>query len=340
MDMGTVPSLDFLIENFARPSVAADLWRRTLVGPWDAIGKFYADFGKNLDVQFLLNSLKAREESFVVTRELNHAMYGAIRDANAIHHDERNPIVGYGTILGFEFLLLRSQLPAEQLISLNADYKEKMMEGNRIFVRYREAKVLENGDIYLKGVASRDREGKDVVATYQYTLRFVDGKNNFPVVTKVKAPPSVQGINIPFYSENELRQRVGLVKSSTLEVDYDSLEREATVFNVLSGGRLSELEQVWGKRDLRELYVAGEISDGMATLGGKGTLFKGLNIRFVDPVRSDDSLSSALKMTDVAVSGDRMNYKLYFTGETHKQDGQVIAKYAPFGLRPINAQLQ
>ena len=110
--MGANKSLDSILGSFVLPGmregieffnrqlgVAFDLGNQIALAPWQVLSEYL----KANRRETLLDYILSRKSEFVVTRELNQAMYGAIGDANPIHHNIEQ-VVGYGTIFGFEFL--------------------------------------------------------------------------------------------------------------------------------------------------------------------------------------------------------------------------------------------
>ncbi len=322
------PSMRGSIESFNRQLGIAFYWGAEIAS---APFRFWTEVYERTAKRLLLNDLLAQKSEFVVTRELNRAMYGAILDANTIHHNI-DRVVGYGTIFGFEFLKLRSGLPAEQLDSVKASYTNKMYEGDKVSVKYTEGHFLPDDSLYLKGVGTR---GEEVLATYEYMLRLLPSGREFPSVSTKGRPSTVPERATPKYTEEQLMKRVGMLWSTKLSMNMKSLKNVATVFDVLSGWKFSDFNLIFKNRDIAEIYVAGAISNAMATLGGEGTLFRGLDIQFFNPVEyTKGKVSVGVNLDDVKLSSDGQNFKLHFSGEAY-QGGRLMARYAPFGLLPV-----
>lgn len=310
---------------------AAEMYWQATTLPLRVATEFARELGRNLEMNRLLGSLKSKEGGFEVTRELNRAVYGAIGDANPIHHQKRSPIVGYGTTLGFEFLLLRSDLPREQLLSMEAKYSVKMMEGDEVKVKYTQASHEGEGVYKLVGVATN--KGGEEIAQYTYLLRFADEPPKMPSNISASGLSNVPKVALPWYNETRLKKRANQVQANSIPVNDASLSRMVKVFQLLSGGK-GELGPILENRDLAEIYISGLISKSMADLGGKGTLFSANNIIFHDQIAYGDAPHLNLQIIEVAPNKKGDHWKLYYAGDVQTHNGR-IATVSPFGLRPI-----
>ena len=321
------PSPSFNIQAFFEQmhnasATYVELWKRVIEAP--------ADFAQRFPLYLALERTLSKAIDFEVTKELNQAVFTAIRDPNPIHHDQHNLVVGYGTTLGFAYSLLRANLPKEHLISMEANYTAKMMEGQTIRAKFIEYKERSDGTFVLAGQATGPK-GK--VAEYQYHLRFDQGQQEVPVLVQGKLA-KVPKVHLPWYSEKQLKNRINKPYERQLNVNPATLASIQLVWDMLSTNQIDAADML-SKRDVSELVYAGLLSTAMARGGGDGTLFGNNKTTFVEPVCLGERLRGEFTITDVSSNDKKTVYKLPFTFNISTEDGRPKAYGSAFGMRPI-----